>query len=177
MNSGWTIFPSAIGDLGLSWRDGEILRVVLPDERAVMTRRLNEHGVRQTPPAWVQAIVDALARHVAGEPQDFSAVPLAFAEQPPFRQAIYAITRGIPVGRTLSYGELATRAGSPGGARAVGQAMAHNPCPILMPCHRVVAANGRPGGFTAAGGLTIKARLLLAEGARLPGVELPPTLF
>lgn len=177
MNQGWTLFPTALGDLGLAWRGDEISRVVLPDESAAMVRRLEKHGARQTPPAWVAALVEKLVRHVDGAPQDFSRVPLACSHLPPFRRAVYEATRRIPAGRTATYGELATRVGSPGASRAVGQAMAHNPCPVLMPCHRVVAAHGGPGGFTAAGGLGIKARLLLAEGARLPGVDLAPELF
>ena len=92
----------------------------------------------------------------------------------PFRRAIYAVLRGIPAGATLSYGEIAARLGDGSAARDVGEAMGKNPFPIIVPCHRVVAAGGRLGGFSAAGGVTTKLRLLNIEGAHVGEV---PTLF
>jgi methylated-DNA-[protein]-cysteine S-methyltransferase len=93
---------------------------------------------------------------------------------PPFHRRVYEAARRIPPGATLSYGEIAARAGASGAARAVGQALGHNPFPIVVPCHRVVAAGGKIGGFSAHGGVATKLRLLAAEGVRVNGVPMPP---
>ena len=82
---------------------------------------------------------------------------------PPFHRRVYEAAREIPPGDTLSYGAIANRIGSPGSARAVGQALGRNPFAIVVPCHRVVAANGKLGGFSANGGVTTKANLLALE--------------
>src|SRR6201999_1121329 len=83
-----------------------------------------------------------------------------------FHQRVYALARRIPSGATLTYGEVATRIGSPGAARAVGQALGRNPFAIVVPCHRVLAAGGRTGGFSANGGVATKRRVRSIEGAR-----------
>ena len=93
---------------------------------------------------------------------------------PDFHRAVYRVTRGIPPGSTLSYGAIATELQLPGAARAVGRALGHNPCPIIVPCHRVLAADGSMHGFSAHGGVAAKRRMLQLEGA-LPPDE--PTLF
>jgi methylated-DNA-[protein]-cysteine S-methyltransferase len=93
---------------------------------------------------------------------------------PSFHQQVYAVARTIPPGATLSYGEIATRLGDRSAARDVGEAMGQNPFPVIVPCHRVVAAGGKVGGFSAAGGVTTKLRLLAIEGAQ---VGETPTLF
>ncbi|MEZ0230566.1 MAG: methylated-DNA--[protein]-cysteine S-methyltransferase [Planctomycetota bacterium] len=118
-------------------------------------------------PAWVNALAVAIARHVKGENQDFGQVPLDLEALPPFHKKVYAAARKVGTSRTVTYGELAALAGKPGGARAVGQAMRRNPFPIVVPCHRIVAAGGKPGGFTSWNGLDTKARLLAAEGVTL----------
>ena len=87
---------------------------------------------------------------------------------PPFHRAVYAATREIPPGTTRTYGDIAKRVGEPNAARAVGQALGRNPFPIIVPCHRVIAASGRLGGFTAEGGVNTKQRMLQIEGAALP---------
>jgi len=109
-----------------------------------------------------------------GEKRDFSAIALDMAGVPEFHQKVYAVARTIPVGATLSYGEIAARLGDRGAAREVGEAMGQNPFPIIVPCHRVLAAGGKVGGFSAAGGVTTKLRLLGIEGAQ---VGEAPTLF
>ncbi|HZP27547.1 MAG TPA: MGMT family protein, partial [Acidimicrobiia bacterium] len=86
---------------------------------------------------------------------------------PRFHQRVYEAARAVPVGTTVTYGELAARVGSPASARAVGQAMAANPFPIVVPCHRVLSAGGRLGGFSATGGLATKRRMLAIEGVVL----------
>jgi methylated-DNA-[protein]-cysteine S-methyltransferase len=85
---------------------------------------------------------------------------------PPFHQRVYAVARAIAPGHTLTYGEVAAALGEPGAARAVGQALGHNPFAPVVPCHRVLAAGARSGGFSATGGVDTKLRMLLAEGAR-----------
>ncbi|AKU92473.1 Methylated-DNA--protein-cysteine methyltransferase [Vulgatibacter incomptus] len=109
----------------------------------------------------------ALARaHLDGRPQDFTRVPLDLSNVSPFAAKVYLALRQVPAGSTVSYGELAREVGSPGAARAVGRAMATNPVPILVPCQRVLAAAGKPGGFSAYGGVLTKERMLALEGWR-----------
>jgi methylated-DNA-[protein]-cysteine S-methyltransferase len=93
---------------------------------------------------------------------------------PPFHQRVYAVARTIPPGATLSYGEIAVRLGDRGAARDVGEALGQNPFPIIVPCHRVLAAGGKVGGFSASGGVATKLRLLDIEGAQ---VGEAPSLF
>lgn len=104
-----------------------------------------------------------------GEPRDLRDLPLELDGLPEFQRRVYEIARTIPPGSTLSYGELARRMGVPGAARAVGQALGKNPFPIVVPCHRVLAAGGKMGGFSAAGGVSTKARMLRIEKALLDG--------
>ena len=91
----------------------------------------------------------------------------------PFERSVYEVTRAIPPGETLTYGEVARRIGEPGAARAVGQALGANPLPIVIPCHRVLGAGGQLVGFSANGGTETKRRMLLIEGA----TAVPPSLF
>jgi methylated-DNA-[protein]-cysteine S-methyltransferase len=108
-----------------------------------------------------------IARHLDGDAQDLSQIPLDFAKAPPFHRKVYAALLSVPSGKTVTYAELARRAGSPGAVRAVGQAMAKNPIPIVVACHRVLAAGNGAGGFSAPGGTATKTRLLAIEGVRL----------
>jgi methylated-DNA-[protein]-cysteine S-methyltransferase len=118
-------------------------------------------------PPRVASLLERLQRHWAGEPQRYDDVQVDVSGVPAFHRAVYAAARGLGVGQTCTYGELAARLGVPGAARAVGQALARNPLPLVVPCHRVLAAGGRPGGFSAPGGLATKVRLLGAEGVVL----------
>jgi methylated-DNA-[protein]-cysteine S-methyltransferase len=126
------------------------------------------------PPAWVQEAVARLTRHLAGESQDLTAIPVDLEGLPPFRRRVLEALLVTRVGETFTYGQLAHRVGSPGASRAVGQAVAHNPLPIVIPCHRVVAANG-PGGFSLFGSLESKERLLALEGRTLGHTGSPCT--
>ena len=119
-------------------------------------------------------VIDDIAGLLRGEARDFSAVALDMDGVTQFHQRVYAVARTIPAGATLSYGEIAARLGDSSVAREVGQAMGQNPFPIIVPCHRVLAAGGKVGGFSAAGGVTTKLRLLEIEGAQ---VGEAPTLF
>jgi methylated-DNA-[protein]-cysteine S-methyltransferase len=128
-------------------------------------RRLLRHAPTTplaAPPDFVSHAVNQLRRLLSGERVDTSAVPLDY-ETTPFKRHVYEFSRQIPPGQTRTYGELALAAGAEGAARAVGQAMATNPLPLLIPCHRVVAAGGRLCGFSAYGGLVTKKKLLEIE--------------
>lgn len=167
MRGGFTIFETAGGVMGLAWSDGEITRLALPEESEAALRARFSHDSDATPPEWILELVSRLQRHVAGDVQDFGDVPLSWRGMTPFRRRVSELLREVSPGHTVTYGALAERAGSTHAARAVGGVMATNPFPILVPCHRVVGANGLPGGFTASGGLSMKARLLEAEGVAL----------
>jgi methylated-DNA-[protein]-cysteine S-methyltransferase len=141
--------------------------------RARMLRRWP--GAREsTAPAEVADAIAAIAALLAGEDADLSRIALDMSYVPEFERRVYAAALAIPRGDTLTYGEVARRLGNASLARAVGQALGRNPFAPVVPCHRVLAANGRIGGFSAEGGAGLKARMLLAEGAR-PGGE--PSLF
>lgn len=122
------------------------------------------------PPAFVRDTARALELHLAGKPQDFSSVPLDYSGLPAFHARVYEASRSVPSGKRVSYGELASRVGSPGAARAVGQAMAKNPFFVVVPCHRITSTSAL-GGFSAPGGDVTKRRMLEIEGAFL---EAPP---
>jgi len=102
-----------------------------------------------------------------GERVSLDDVALDMEGVQPFHRRVFELARTIPAGRTSTYGELATRLGDPGSARAVGEALGRNPFPIVVPCHRVLAATGKLGGFSAHGGATTKRRMLIIEGALL----------
>lgn len=168
--SRYALFPSPIGAVGIAWGPNGVRGVQLPERDARATRaRLRARfpdAAMARPPRAVARAVHGIAAILAGRTHDLSEVALDLAGITPFRSKVYALTREIPPGTTATYGELAARAGSPGAARAVGQAMAGNPFPILVPCHRVLAADGSPCGFSAGGGVATKLRLLAIEGVR-----------
>ena len=165
----FTLFDTPVGSCGIVWRDdGIIVGTQLPEGRAADTRaRLETRFEGVTSGAPPREVADAIARMVAslrGEADDLEDIPLDLSSLPPFQQRVFEVVRRIPAGETMSYGEVAAAAGSPGAARAVGQALGRNPFPIVIPCHRVLAAGGRLGGFTATGGVSVKAKMLAAEG-------------
>jgi methylated-DNA-[protein]-cysteine S-methyltransferase len=137
-------------------------------------RLLRRHpGAREaTPPEEVARAIEGIVALVAGERRDLSDVVLDLTDVPEFNRRIYAVARTIKPGATLTYGAIAAELGEPD-ARGVGEAMGQNPCPIIVPCHRVVAAGGKTGGFSAPGGAATKRRLLAIEGASADA----PTLF
>lgn len=171
MDLRYTLFTTEIGPVGLVWHDGGLVGVQLPEAgvgetRARLTRRFPTAVPQETPtePAIVDAIAAITALLEDGD-ADLSAIPLDLSGVPDFHRRVYALVRAIPPGRTRTYGEIAAELGEPGAAQAVGQAMGHNPLPIVVPCHRVVAAGGRLGGFSARGGNATKRRMLEIEGA------------
>jgi methylated-DNA-[protein]-cysteine S-methyltransferase len=167
---GVALFPTPIGTCGIGWDgDAAITGVQLPEANESLTRdRLRRRcpGVREaSPPPPVQEVIERIGRLLQGEPVDLAAVPLMLAAVPDFNRRVYEVARTIPPGRTLTYGEIAVRLGERSMARAVGQALGANPFPIIVPCHRVVAAGGKNGGFSATGGVRTKLRMLALEGA------------
>jgi methylated-DNA-[protein]-cysteine S-methyltransferase len=175
---GFTLFDTPVGRCAIAWRARGIVGVQLPErsDSATRARMLRRHpsALEMPPPPAVQQAIDDIAALLRGEARDLSAIALDMEPVPPFHQRVYAVARAIPRGATLSYGEIAARLGDRGAARDVGEAMGQNPFPPVVPCHRVVAAGGRVGGFSAAGGITTKLRLLNIEGAQ---VGETPTLF
>jgi methylated-DNA-[protein]-cysteine S-methyltransferase len=175
-DSGFTLFDTAIGRCGIAWGAMGLVGLQLPeaDDRAGaarMRRRFPALALSE-PPAWVAAAMARIAAFLAGKPDDLADLPLDFGATGAFERAVYAAARAIPAGTTITYGTLASRVGDPGQARAVGQALGRNPWPIVVPCHRITAADGRMGGFSAPGGTRTKLKLLEIEGAlaaeRLP---------
>jgi methylated-DNA-[protein]-cysteine S-methyltransferase len=168
---GFALFETAIGVCGIVWSDAGIAAIQLPErDRHAMRVRLAKRrgGVREAvPPPDVQQAIAAMVSLLAGEPADLSFVALDMEGVPDFHRRVYEVARTIRPGATLSYGEIAARLGDPGSARAVGQALGRNPFPIVVPCHRVLAAQGRTGGFSARGGTRTKLTLLAIEGAQL----------
>ncbi|MDC8785221.1 methylated-DNA--[protein]-cysteine S-methyltransferase [Roseateles koreensis] len=175
-------FDTALGACGIAWGEHGVIGSQLPEESTGATRdrmrvrfaQALEVAAQDVPPS-VQAAIQAIQRLLAGETadtQELLAVQLDERALPPFDVQVLALTRQIPVGQTLSYGEVATRLGKPGAARAVGRAEGHNPFAPIVPCHRVLAAaggfNGGQGGFSAHGGVATK-RLLLMIEARASG--------
>jgi methylated-DNA-[protein]-cysteine S-methyltransferase len=166
---GFLVFDTAIGACGLAWGEGGILGVQLPegsaaDTRARMRRRFP--AAAEAPPTRdVRRAVDDIVALLKGEGTDLSTVPLDMEQVPAFHRRVYEVARRIPAGKTLSYGDIARRLGAPRAARAVGQALGRNPFAIVVPCHRVLAAGGRVGGFSANGGVSTKLRMLTIEGA------------
>ncbi|HEY3847708.1 MAG TPA: methylated-DNA--[protein]-cysteine S-methyltransferase [Acetobacteraceae bacterium] len=175
---GFALFDTAIGACGIAWGVCGVVGVQLPERHHSATRdRLRRRfpdASEAVPPPAIQQAIDSIVALLRGEARDLSFIALDMDGIPPLRQSIYAVLRAIPAGATLSYGEIAARLGDGSDARDVGEAMGKNPFPIIVPCHRVVAAGGRLGGFSAAGGVTTKLRLLNIEGAL---VGEAPTLF
>jgi methylated-DNA-[protein]-cysteine S-methyltransferase len=124
-------------------------------------------GARSICPGWIKELADGLERFAAGEAVDFSDVPLELGHLTPFARRVVAECRRVGWGKTSSYGELATASGGPGAARAVGSVMAKNRFPLIVPCHRVLAAGGAIGGYSAPDGLTMKRRLLAMERSQI----------
>lgn len=171
----WTLFDTAIGSCGLAWNDSGLTWLQLPEEDddatcARLHTKTGDAGEMATPktmPSWVKDAVARVREHLAGKPQDLTRIPLDVTRVTPLTAKIYRAAQAVPAGRTATYGELAGIVGSPGAARAVGRAMATNPWPVIVPCHRVVSAGGGTGGFSAYGGLVTKERMLQLEGGTL----------
>ena len=167
---GFTLFDTPIGRCGVVWSDTGIAGLALPGEDERKTRefilRRFPDAEEDAPPLGVARALEDIAALLRGERVLLDSVALDMSGISPFYKRVYDVARSIGPGATLSYGDIAARLGAPGAARAVGQALGKNPFPIVVPCHRVLAAGGRMGGFSAYGGTTTKLRLLSIEGAR-----------
>jgi methylated-DNA-[protein]-cysteine S-methyltransferase len=174
----FTLFDTAIGRCGIVWADHGIVSVQLPQPNEAQTlvriRQRHPNVAQAPPPAHVQAAIDGIVTLLAGAPADLSEVALDLDAVPDFNRKVYDIARTIPPGRTLTYGDIARQLGGVQLSRDVGQALGQNPCPIVVPCHRVLAAGDKPGGFSANGGVVTKLKLLAIEGAY---VNHTPSLF
>jgi methylated-DNA-[protein]-cysteine S-methyltransferase len=173
----YRLFDTSLGAVGVAWSARGLTRLQLPEPTPGATeRRLRgrstDMSVGEPPPRIRQAIA-AVESYMAGECVDFSPVAVDLSGVGDFYHRIYEATRRLGWGETTTYGELARRVGSPGAARAVGQAMGRNPIPIIVPCHRVLGGGRRIGGFSAFGGAVTKTRLLALEGVHL-GDGTPP---
>ncbi|HMC35006.1 MAG TPA: MGMT family protein, partial [Myxococcales bacterium] len=161
------LFETRAGPVRLRWNERGLTAIEMPElpPRALRAELAKQNGT-QAPP-FVREAARLLERHLAGEAQDLVALPLDLSLLAPFQRAVYDKVRDLPPGRTATYGEIAALLGKPGASRAVGQALGRNPFLVAVPCHRVLAAGGAPGGFSAPGGVIAKQRLLALEGVTL----------
>jgi methylated-DNA-[protein]-cysteine S-methyltransferase len=183
MSTQFALFETAIGACGIAWSEAGIVALQLPERdrartQARLLRRWPDAREAAPPPA-AQAAIDAVVTLISGAAPDriaadFDAIALDLEDVPAFDREVYAVARTIAPGKTLTYGEIAARIGEPDAAREVGQALGRNRVPIIVPCHRVVAAGGGTGGFSATGGVDTKLRLLEIERATFTD---GPTLF
>jgi O-6-methylguanine DNA methyltransferase len=178
----YCLFETPLGTCGIAWSEtGAVIRFQLPEASPKVTEariaRSSRGSKAETPPPAIASLIEKIQAHLAGKIQDFRDVPVDLSKVGEFDRQVYEAARRIPPGETGTYGDLAravrsvqsptSNVGSPD-ARAVGQAMARNPIPLIIPCHRVLPASGRLGGFSAHGEQVTKARLLKIEGAKFP---------
>lgn len=168
--AGFALFATPIGACGIAWGPRGIVGVQLPGATENATRarmaRSFPHLQEADPPPEVRQATSAIRALLEGEPLDLAEIELDLEGVSDFHRRVYAIARRIPPGRTRTYGDIAAELGDKGLARAVGQALGLNPFAPVVPCHRVLAAGGKWGGFSAPGGTTAKLRMLAIEGAR-----------
>ena len=178
MDQHFALFDTPIGICGIEWGPRGINGVQLPMGSADKTRsRIRQrHGdiAESEPTAEVQGAIGAIVELLSGKPNDLADIALDLAEVPEFNRGVYEIARTIPPGKTMTYGDIAKQLGGVELSRDVGQALGRNPCPIVVPCHRVLAAGHKPGGFSANGGVVTKLKMLAIEGA---AVNHTPSLF
>jgi len=174
------LFETALGICGVAWNSRGLAAVQLPEkDNAATERRLASKsgsvGAAE-PPDWIGSLIGDIQKYLAGAQVDFSAVVVDLDGIDDFRRGLYQALRQVGFGRTVTYGDLAKILGSTDweGARNVGEAMGRNPVPIVIPCHRVLAAGNKLGGFSAYGGTTTKQKLLALEGVHLD--QGPPRL-
>lgn len=175
----YALFDTALGSCAIVWSDAGVAGVFLPEANdATLHRRVKQRFATArlaVPSASIAGITQRIGALMRGEHDDLADIALDLRAVPDFHRRVYEVARAIPPGRTLTYGEVAQRLGEPGAARAVGQALGRNPFTIIVPCHRVLAAGHRSGGFSAPGGVRTKFRLLEIEGALQPPDQ--PRLF
>ena len=163
------IFETAIGLCGLRWNGNGVTGAALPEATANATlqrlKRRSPDAELCEPPPEIARAAEAIVALTEGQKIDLTFVALDYGAAGDLERGVWEITRTIPPGETLTYGKIARRLGDVALSRAVGQALGANPIPILVPCHRVLASDGRSGGFSAPGGVSTKLRLLNIERA------------
>ncbi|NUS72170.1 MAG: methylated-DNA--[protein]-cysteine S-methyltransferase [Corynebacteriales bacterium] len=168
--SRFALFETPIGPCAIIWSERGVCGVQLPERSTGLTRarvhRQFPEASEAAPSEAVRPVIDGLTALLSGERVDLSFVELDTRAVPEFHRRVYERTRAIPVGATVTYGDIARELGSVGLSRAVGQALGANPFVLVIPCHRVVAADGKNGGFSGAGGVVTKLRLLEIEGVQ-----------
>ena len=178
MNQHYALFDTPIGICGIEWGPRGINGLQLPmgsDEKTRARIRQRRGDIAETAPTEeVQRAIDRIIKLLAGERDDLRDIALDLDGVPEFNRGVYDIARTIPPGETMTYGDIAKRLGGVELSRDVGQALGRNPCPIVVPCHRVLAAGQKPGGFSARGGVSTKLKMLAIEGA---AVNHTPSLF
>lgn len=174
----FALFDTAIGTCAIVWTARGVKAVQLPlwDKGKTRMRVGQRYGslAEAVPLAAVQAAIDGMIALLEGKPIDLSGVVRDLDSVGEFDRRVYDIARTIAPGSTMTYGDIAKRLGGVELSRDVGQALGRNPCPIVVPCHRVLAAGDKPGGFSASGGVTTKLKMLAIEGA---AVNHTPSLF
>jgi methylated-DNA-[protein]-cysteine S-methyltransferase len=174
----FALFDTAIGICGIEWGPRGINGVQLPmgSRDKTLARIRQRHGdiTECEPTAEVKRAMDRIVDLLAGKPDDLADIALDLDGVPEFNRGVYDIARTIPPGKTMTYGDIAKKLGGVELSRDVGQALGRNPCPIVVPCHRVLAAGNKPGGFSARGGVSTKLKMLAIEGA---AVNHTPSLF
>lgn len=178
MTTGFSLFDTAVGTCAVAWRAAGIVGVQLPEVSPEATRQriasCFPDAVEHLPSPSIQHAIDGIREHLGGALDDLRWIDVDFEGVTEFDCGVYEVARTIDPGSLLTYGEVAEQLGNPGAAQAVGQALGRNPLPIVIPCHRVLAAGGRIGGFSAGGGTVAKRELLAIEHA--PGFD-DPVLF
>ena len=172
MNRSFALFNTPIGTCAIAWSEQGILGLSLPDDDPEATRHFISSrvpGARESAPTpEVEAVIAEIGRLLAGEPVDLLGARLDLTGVSDFHKRVYDEARRIPPGSTMTYGQIAQRLKAPGTARVIGQALGANPFPIIVPCHRVLGANGAVGGFSAPGGVETKLRILNIERRNAP---------
>jgi methylated-DNA-[protein]-cysteine S-methyltransferase len=177
----YALFDTVIGTCAIAWSERGVTRMQLPDRnRDAGEKRLLKRSPDATPAAeplpHIARVIAQIQRYAAGEPVEFDDVILDIEGAEPFHRAVYDAARRVKWGETTTYGALGAKAGSQGDAREVGVALSRNPVTLIIPCHRVLAAGNKMGGFSAYGGTVTKERLLALEGVTV-GEPVLPGLF
>jgi len=182
IQAAYCIFETPLGACGIAWKEQEISRnppVVTFFQLPEATRNLTDSRIAassggrkaRVPPPRIAGIIKKVQKHLRGELQDFLDIVVDLDGAGHFARQVYEAVRKIPAGRTRSYGELAADMNRPTASRAVGQALGRNPIPLIIPCHRVLARDKKPGGFSAYGGGETKAKMLEIEGVTIAKVN------
>lgn len=168
--AGFSLFPTSIGDCGIAWEGKIIIGTYLPaatKKKTATNMAARFKAMERDPTPFVEHAIEAITALLDGKGTDLSFIPCDFSGVDPFEEKVYIAARAIPAGETLTYGEVADRIGNKNLARQVGRALGRNPFPIIVPCHRVLGANGKLIGFSAPGGVDTKLKMLTIEKASI----------